>query len=417
MTSQRTDSRWLLLLCTSQLFIMLVFINYSAILPLLKTEWQMNNTQAGIIFSVYQLGYIASGVLLSTLSDRINIRNIFITAALWSGLANLLFGLFAHDFISGLILRGLTGIGMGGTYMPGLKLVAERFESHQRGRAIGIYVGALVLGASLSLVVPGIVAARWDWRTAMVVCSCGVFLGALLSLFVFRGYRPSPIQRSPKGFVGEILTNRPALLIILGYASHMWEMYGMRSWLAPFFAAALTGWGVASGTATATAATIAATLVGIGAFATAVTGSLSDRYGRTITISVVMVASVSCSFLFGWLINTNLWLTLAVGLVYGWLIVAESPVFSTGLTELVAPGYLGAAMGMQSLIGYTMGMISPTVFGWALDRFQGWQPWPGINGAWGVAFTTVGLGGLFGPLCMWLLRKQPASRTMAKGKQ
>ena len=63
MTDQRSPTAWLLLLCTSQLFIMLVFINYSAILPILKAEWEMSNTQAGIIFSVYQLGYIASGVL------------------------------------------------------------------------------------------------------------------------------------------------------------------------------------------------------------------------------------------------------------------------------------------------------------------------------------------------------------------
>jgi MFS family permease len=89
-----------------------------------------------------------------------------------------------------------------------------------------------------------------------------------------------------------------------------------------------------------------------------------------------MLGSACCSFLFGWLINTNLWLTLAVGIIYGWLIVAESPVFSTALTELVAPGYLGAAMGMQSLVGYTMGMISPTVFGWALDHFQYWHRYP-----------------------------------------
>ena len=417
MPEQRSDTIWLLTLCCSQIFIMLVFINYSAILPILKTEWEMNNTQAGVIFSVYQLGYIASGVLLSTLSDRLNIRWIFITAALWSGAANLLFALYAHDYLSGLILRGLTGIGMGGTYMPGLKLVAERFASHQRGRAIGIYVGSLVLGASLSLVVPGIVAGIWGWRTAMLACSLGVFFGVCLSFLVFRGYRPSRSQPSPRGFSGEILQNRPALLVILGYASHMWEMYGMRSWLAPFFAAALAGWGFSTGSATATGATIAAVLVGIGAFSTAITGSLSDRFGRTATVTIVMFGSAICSFLFGWLINTNLWLTLGVGIIYGWLIVAESPVFSTALTELVAPGYLGAAMGMQSLVGYTMGMISPTAFGWALDRFQDWQPWPGINAAWGIAFMTVGAGALLGPVCMWLLRREPDSRKLAQGKQ
>lgn len=50
---------------------MLVFINYSAVLPLLKQEWGMNNTMAGSIFSVYQFGYILSGVILSALTDRI----------------------------------------------------------------------------------------------------------------------------------------------------------------------------------------------------------------------------------------------------------------------------------------------------------------------------------------------------------
>lgn len=396
---------------------MLVFINYSAILPLLKVEWDMNNTRAGIIFSVYQLGYIASGVLLSTLSDRFNIRSIFLASALWSCIANLLFALYAHDYLSGLLLRGLTGLGMGGTYMPGLKLVAERFDSSRRGRAIGMYVGSLVLGASLSLAVPGMVAGAWGWRAAMMVCSAGVFIGICLVIPVFRGYRPRPAAASPRGFSGEILQNRPALLVIFGYASHAWEMYGMRSWLAPFFTAALTGWGVAAGRATMTASTIAAALVGLGAFSTALTGLLSDRFGRTRTVATVMAGSVCCSLVFGWLIHTTLWLALGIGILYGWLIVAEAPVFSTALTEVVAPGYLGAAMGLQSLVGYTMGMISPAVFGWALDRFQGWQPLPGIDGSWGLAFSTLALGALFGPFLMWRLRRHPESVRMAQGKR
>lgn len=417
MTEQKSDTAWLLLLCSSQIFIMLVFINYSAILPLLKAEWGMNNTRAGIIFSVYQLGYIASGVLLSTLSDRLNIRWIFLASAAWSCIANLLFALCAHDYLSGLLLRGLTGIGMGGTYMPGLKLVAERFDSARRGRAIGMYVGALVLGASLSLVVPGVIAGIWGWRIAMIACSIGVFIGICLAVPVFRGYRPQPAATSPRGFSGEILQNRPALLVILGYAGHMWEMYGMRSWLAPFFTAALTGWGMTTGKATVTAAAIAAALVGLGTFSTALTGLLSDRFGRTRTVAAVMVGSACCSLIFGWLIHTTIWLALGVGILYGWLIVAESPVFSTALTEVVAPGYLGAAMGMQSLVGYTMGMISPAVFGWALDRFQGWQPLPGIDGSWGLAFSTLALGALLGPLFMWRLHRHPESARMAQGKR
>ena len=412
-----SNTRWLLLLCSCQLLIMLVFINYSAVLPILRSEWGMSNTRAGMIFSVYQLGYIASGVLLSALTDRINTKLIFISAAFCSALGNLLFALYAHDFTSGMILRALTGIGMGGTYMPGLKLVAERFDPSTRGRAIGIYVGSLVMGASLSLAVTGWLTGYYGWRVAFIVCSAGVFSGALLSFRVFTDYIPRPHVATRGGYTQEVIANRPALLMILGYGAHMWEMYGMRSWLAPFFTSALIGWGVENARATGLASAIAAMMVGIGAFSTAITGTVSDRLGRTTTISIVMTASALLSFCFGWLINTNIWVTLAVGIIYGYLIVAESPVFSTGLTELVVPGYLGAAMGLQSLIGYSLGMISPTVFGWFLDRYKGWQPLPGIHGEWGIAFMSIGAGALAGPVMMWFLRRAPQSSAMAGGKR
>jgi MFS family permease len=410
-------TRWLLLLCIAQCFIMLVFINYSAVLPLLKQEWGMNNTMAGSIFSVYQLGYISSGVILSILTDRLNTRNIFIASTLWSGTANLLFALYANDYTSAMILRALTGIGMGGTYMPGLKLVAEKFSAQQRGKAVGIYVGALVFGASLSLAVTGAITTMSDWRTAFVICSVGVYFGAFLSLFVFRNYRQTRFNRDDQSFRREIVTNRPALLMILGYGAHMWEMYGMRSWLAPFFTAALIGHGVASSTATGWAATAAALVVGIGALATAITGTISDRLGRTATITIVMASSAICSFTIGWLINLSPLIILLVALCYGYLVVADSPVFSTGLTELVSPAYLGAAMGMQSLIGYFLGMISPTVFGWALDLCHNWRPESLNSFDWGIGFATAGSGALLGPIFMYLLRRSPESARMAGGKR
>src|SRR6185369_9257283 len=136
------------------------------------------------------------GVILSTLADRFSIRKIFIISAIWSGCANLLFALFAHDYSSAMLLRALTGIGMGGTYMPGLKLVAERFDSSKRGRAIGIYVGSLVLGASFSLLVTGTVASFSGWRISFIVCSAGVLIGVIMSFKVFKGYQPSRFENA-----------------------------------------------------------------------------------------------------------------------------------------------------------------------------------------------------------------------------
>jgi MFS family permease len=410
-------TRWLLTLCLVQLFIMMVFINYSAVLPLLKEEWGMNNTMAGSILSVYQVGYIASGVILSALTDRLNTRNIFIASALWSATANVLFALYAHDYSSAMILRALTGIGMGGTYMPGIKLVAERFTPNERGRAIGIYVGSLMLGASLSLALTGWLSSAFGWRSAFITCSVLVYIGAGLSLLIFRGYRPVSHPKVEQSFSAETFRNKPALLMIMGYASHMWEMYGMRGWIAPFFTASLIAHGLGKGAASGWAATAAALVIGTGAFSTALTGTLSDRLGRTKTISVVMAASACCSFGFGWLINCHPAVAIGFGLVYGFLVSAESPVFSTALTELVTPAYLGAAMGMQSLIGYSLGMISPTLFGWALDLAHNWRPLGDFSVDWGVAFATAGLGGIAGPIFMYLLRRLPESEKMAGGRK
>ena len=410
-------TRWLLTLCLAQLFIMMVFINYSAVLPTLKDEWGMNNTMAGSILSVYQLGYIASGVILSILTDRLNTRNIFIASALWSASANLLFALYAHDYTSALFLRALTGIGMGGTYMPGIKLVAERFAAGERGRAIGIYVGSLMLGASLSLALTGWLSSAFGWRSAFIAGSVCVYAGTALSLLVFRGYRPTLHPPARKNLAAETLGNRSALLMILGYASHMWEMYGMRGWIAPFFTASLIAHGIARGVAPGWAATAAALVIGVGTISTTLTGSLSDRLGRTRTISIVMAGSACCSFGFGWLINCHPAWAIGFGLVYGFLVSAESPVFSTGLTELVSPAYLGAAMGMQSLIGYSLAMVSPTLFGWALDLAHDFRPFGGFSVDWGIAFATAGIGGVAGPVFMYLLRRMPESEKMAGGRK
>jgi MFS family permease len=79
--------------------------------------------------------------------------------------------------------------------------------------------------------------------------------------------------------------------------------------------------------------------------------------------------------------------------------------------------YLGAAMGMQSLIGYSFGMISPTIFGWALDLCHGWKPMGEFSVDWGIAFATAGVGGVAGPFFMYLLRRMPESESMADGRK
>ena len=61
------------------------------------------------------------------------------------------------------------------------------------------------------------------------------------------------------------------------------------------------------------------------------------------------------------------------------------------LTEVVDPAYLGSALGLRSLVGYSAGAVSPLAFGVVLD----WtNPIIALYSTWGWAFSMLGLGGI-----------------------
>jgi MFS family permease len=132
----------------------------------------------------------------------------------------------------------------------------------------------------------------------------------------------------------------------------------------------------------------------MGLFASFSMGSLSDRLGRANVILAMAGTSMVCSFLFGWSINWPIALMVAIGIVYAFSALGDSPVFSAALTEVVEPSYLGAALGLRSLVGFGAAALAPLAFGAVLD----WTNHP-VGGqrdysTWGWAFVVLGLGGL-----------------------
>ena len=412
-------SAWLLKFCVAYGFIMLVFLNYAAVLPLVQREWGLTNSGAGMIFSAYQVGYIASSFILSYMTDRIKARTIFLVSATWSVVANLLFALLAVDQSSAIIYRALAGLGMGGTYMPGVKLVADRFPSAQRGRAVGYFTSAFVFGAAASTLLSGMVGSLAGWRFAIITTAAGCLVGTLLCVPVLQDDRGVPATDAGKRLRLEVLRSKPAVLMIVAYAAHMWEQYGMRAWMATFLAASFLQLGFTKTEATGWGASLTAIIVAAGGLATSLAGILSDRIGRTRTASAIMLASACFSLGFGWLIGMHPAVLVVVGLFYSFFVVAETPVLSTGLTELAPPHSLGAAMGFQTLIGFIAATASPMVFGLILDKTNATvsSTQSALPTVWGWSFGILGLGALIGPIVLTIVRRFPASAQMAGGKR
>ena len=87
-------------------------------------------------------------------------------------------------------------------------------------------------------------------------------------------------------------------------------------------------------------------------------------------------------------------------------IVGDSSVFSTGITELAPPRNIGAALGLQSLLGFGITIISIALFGFIVDHV-GWE----------LAFLSLGIGAVVGTLAMVWLRRLPEAAPMAAGKR
>jgi MFS family permease len=131
---------------------------------------------------------------------------------------------------------------------------------------------------------------------------------------------------------------------------------------------------------------------------------MADRWGRRQTLLTWSCVSLLLSFSIGWLIAIPLALLVAIACLYNFAAIADSSTHSTVLAESVPPHYLGVAYAVRSVIGFGAGVVSPFVFGWALDVAGGGKASTEAF-AWGIAWSTLGLGALLGPLATWKLRR------------
>lgn len=406
-------TRVLAILCLAQFGAMLVWYNFSAVLPVLRQQWVMSNDQAGTILSAFQLGYVASVMLTGWLSDKIGGRLTFALCAVETGLAGIGFALFATDYSSALIWRVLAGIGQGGLYIPGIQILSRWYPAKQRGMAIGAYTGSLMASYAAAYLVAAPLAAIFSWQSAVLWTSVWALPAAVLVyLCISDPHNELPLRSDMVAAAPAVIRRgakwekRALWLIILGYVGHMWELYAFNGWIGAFATHTLQGHGFNTEVSLTYGGTIAAACLLMGVVSPALAGWFSDSHGRCFTSTLALLLSGMGSLLFGWMAVAPLWLFIPTGLIYSFFIVADSAIFKAGLTELVPPEKLGSLLSLQSIIGFGITIISPKLFGIVLD-YSGW----------GWAFSLLAIGPFAGIFAMQLLRALPESERMAAGKR
>ncbi|MDR7536676.1 MAG: hypothetical protein QN183_09950 [Armatimonadota bacterium] len=265
-----------------------------------------------------------------------------------------------------------------------MRLVAERATPARRGAAMGIYIAAFSIGTAASLFMTGGLL-RAGLRVAFLVTALGPLAAAVAAgpLLIEPARRTAGAPLPP---VGAVLRNTRAMRFILAYAAHNWELFGMRTWMPAFLAAAWQ----AAGRPLQDAAALGAALSGVtllgSAASNAAGGWASDRLGRARTIRAVLAASAGCSLALGWTLPLGVAAVVAVALLYGVLATGESSTLSAAVAESAAPGTLGRTLAVQSSLGFVVTAIAPALFGLILD----------VTGQWGWAFASLGVAALLG---------------------
>ena len=368
--SRSEPARALALLAAALVLGMSTWFSASAVVPQLRTEWGLGDTSAAWLTIAVQLGFVCGAVLsaLLNLADVVSARLVVAAGALGAAAANL--GLLAVSGAAGAIpLRFLTGFFLAAVYPPALKLIATWFR-RGRGTALGVLVGALTLGSAAPHLVNGL--GGVDWPLVIVATSVMTAAGGVL---VLATVREGPFAFPPAVFdvrqAGLVFRNRGVRLASLGYFGHMWELYAMWAWFLVFATDELY-----ASTTTAAYATFA--VIGAGALGCVAGGLAGDRFGRPETTAVCMVVSGLCALTIA---LGPAWLALAIGLVWGFTVVADSAQFSTLVTEHADQAYVGTALTLQLAVGFTLtvGTI------WLLPYLEDAAGW---RGAW--AFLAAG---------------------------
>ena len=361
-----------------------------------------------MIQAAFHLGYLTSLFIVGFIADHFGAKRAYITTGVAACLSPWAFVLFADGFWSAFWLLALTGLCQGGTYTPALALINDHVERSRRGRAMGYLIAGSSAGYALCLGVAGLALKLTDWRGALAVVACLPVFSWLLGLYVLRNtanlVHPRPAGESLLASLPAVIRNKKGMLSIWGYTFHNWELLGLWAWLPAFLTAALLFHGSDFQSASSVALMFTALTYVANIAGSIVGGTMADRWGRTQTILLWSCVSLALSFSIGWLLALPFALLVALACLYNFAGIADSSTHSTVLAESVPPHYVGVAYAVRSVIGFGAGVVSPVVFGWALDLAGGGKT-AADPLAWGIAWATLGLGGLLGPVATWRLRR------------
>ncbi len=396
--------RTLFILAFAELLGMGLSFSASAVVPLLTQAWMLDDNGKALLTVMVQIGFVAGALVsaLLNLSDLLPTYKLFAASAFAGAAANALIPLVAHDLTLTLPLRFFTGAFTAGIYPVGMKIMAT-WCKEDRGLGIGLLVGALTVGIASPHLVNGL-GGFTDWEPVLYAASLLAFAGGLLALFFVR---EGPLKSETPPFNWKFALRswqEPGMrLANFGYFGHMWELYGMWTWIPLFLAASLSTMKVPD--AERWAALLAFAAIAIGGVGSLFAGIWADRWGRTRVTIVSLLVSGSCALLSGVFFDSSPLLIGLVTCIWGLAIVADSAQYSASISELAPREYIGSALTLQTSLGFLLTIVSIRLIPVMVNLVS-----------WRWAFAVLAIGPAFGIWAMGSLLWSRDAARLANGR-
>jgi predicted MFS family arabinose efflux permease len=397
----RSPARLVGAVCAAQVLVQIGAFFWPALLPGMIPLWQLSNSEAGWITASFYGAYMLSVPVLVTLTDRVDPKRVYLFGVAATVLGHLLFGLLAEGFWSALLLRALTGMGWAGTYMTGLKLLADRVDAKLMSRATAGHAASIGISGALSFATGDLIAGAGGWRTAFLAAATSAAVACLLvAVTVPAQGKPTTAAKDGHGLYDfrPVFRNSSAMAYAIAYSIHTLEMSALRGWGVAFlgYVAATTGTPAA---AILSPAIVATGLGLLGTSASVAGNEAAIRYGRKRLIVGAMLASILIGGTLGFLGTMSYALAAVLLTLYGIVIWLDSSSLTAGTAGTAEPSRRGATLAVHSMLGYAGGFVGPLLVGWVLDLSGGMSQM-----GWGIAFLAVALLMALALAAFWLIR-------------
>jgi predicted MFS family arabinose efflux permease len=372
------------LVCAAQVFVQIGAFFWPALLPGLIPRWALTNSEAGWITAIFYGAYVLAVPILVTLTDRVDAKRVYLAGAVTTVCCHLFFAVFADGFWSAFLARALAGIGWAGTYMTGLKLLADKVDERQMSRAAAGHAASIGVSGALSFGCADFIAGLAGWRATFLAAAITAALACVLVALMVprRSGAIAPAADQALFDFRPVFRNRSAMAYAMAYCIHTLEMNALRGWGVAFlgFVALSTD---ASGAMLSP--TAALTILGLaGTLASVLGNEAAIRLGRRRLISLAMGASAVCACLLGFLGTQSYLWAVGLMLIYGPIVWFDSSSLTAGTAGTAEPSRRGATLAVHSMLGYMGGFVGPLAVGWVLDLRGGMS-----SAAWASAFSMI----------------------------